>query len=143
MRLQATTRGLLVRWRLQRLPSRCSRQSWWWLTSAHTGATSPYRTTISNHIDLLSPSASMVRVPRATNFNSTAAAVGKVLPTSLARTHRLAPPHSAIGRHVSASVGHCCDLLQMAIYVLPFRPDDVHGWLRTCKSNAQRVSALS
>jgi hypothetical protein len=74
-----------------------------------------------------SPSASMVRVPRATNFNSTAAAVGNALPSSSTRAHYLAPPHSATGRHESASAGYCCDLFQVPVHVLPFRLDGVHG----------------
>jgi hypothetical protein len=69
----------------------------------------------------------MVRVPRATNFNSTAAALGKVLPSSSARAHCLAPPDSATGRHEGASAGYCCDLFQVPVHVLPFRPDGVHG----------------
>jgi hypothetical protein len=104
--------------------SRCSRQPWWRLTSAHKGTTSLYRTAISNRVGLLSPSASMVCVPRATDFNSTATAVGKAFASSSARAHCLAPPHSAISRHEGASDGHGCDLLQMAIHVLPFRPWD-------------------
>jgi hypothetical protein len=75
----------------------------------------------------MSPSASMVCVPRATNFNSTAAAVRKALPSSSARVHCKAPPHSATSHHEGASNGHCCDLLQVAIHVLPFRPYGVHG----------------
>jgi hypothetical protein len=70
---------------------------------------------------------SMVRVPRATNFNSTAATVGKALPLSSARTHCLAPPHSATGRHEGASAGYCCDLFQVPVHVLPFHPDGIHG----------------
>jgi hypothetical protein len=70
----------------------------------------------------------MVRVPRVTHFNSTAAAVGKALPSlSLVREHCLAPPHSATGRHEDASAGHCCDLFQMVIHVFPFRSDGVYG----------------
>lgn len=87
----------------------------------------PCRTAISNGSGPLSPSASMVRVPRATNFNSTAAVVGKALPSSSARAHYLAPPHSATGRHEGASAGYCCDLFQVPVHVLPFRPDGVHG----------------
>jgi hypothetical protein len=64
--------------------------------------------------------------PAGTNFNSTAAAVGKALPSSSARAHYLAPPHSATGRHEGASAGYCCDLLQVPVHVLPFRPDGVH-----------------
>jgi hypothetical protein len=89
--------------------------------------TSPCRTAISSGVGPLSPSASMVCVPRAMNFNSTAAAVGKVLPSSSARVHCLAPLHSAIGRHKDTSAGHCCDLLQVAIHMLPFCPDGIHG----------------
>jgi hypothetical protein len=89
--------------------------------------TSPCRTAISSGTRPLSPSASMVRVPRATNFNSTAAAVGKALPSSSARAHYLAPPHSTTGRHEGAYAGYCCDLLQVPVHVLPFRPDGVHG----------------
>jgi hypothetical protein len=88
----------------------------------HGGVTLPCWTAINS-----GPGASMVRVPRATNFNSTTAAVGKALPSSSARAHCLAPPHSATGRHEDAFAGHCCDLLQVAIHVLPFRPDGVHG----------------
>jgi hypothetical protein len=51
-----------------------------------------------------------VRVPRETNFNSTAAVVGKALPSSSARAHCLALPHSATDRHEGASAGYCCDL---------------------------------
>jgi hypothetical protein len=43
------------------------------------------------------------------------------------RAHCLAPPHYATGRHEGASVGYCCDLFQVPVYVLPFRPDGVHG----------------
>jgi hypothetical protein len=68
----------------------------------------------------------MVRVPLAMNFNSTTAAVGKALPSSSARAHYLAPPHSATGRHEGASAGYCCDLLQVPVHVLLFRPDGVH-----------------
>jgi hypothetical protein len=89
--------------------------------------TSPCRTAISSGTRPLSPSASMVRVPRATNFNSTAAAVGKALPSSSARAHYLAPPHSTTGCHEGAYAGYCCDLLQVPVHVLPFRPDGVHG----------------
>jgi hypothetical protein len=69
----------------------------------------------------------MVRVRRATNFNSTATAVGKALPSSSTRAHYLAPPHYATGRHEGASAGYCCDLLQVLVHVLPFRLDGVHG----------------
>jgi hypothetical protein len=69
----------------------------------------------------------MVRVPRTTNFNSTAAAVRKALPLSSARAHYLAPPHSATGRHEGASAGYCYDLFHVSVYVLSFRPDGVHG----------------
>jgi hypothetical protein len=89
--------------------------------------TSPCRTAISSGTGPLSPSASMVRVSRATNFNSTAAAVGKAPPSSSARAHCLAPPHSATGCHEGASAGYCCDLFQVPIHVLPFHPDGVHG----------------
>jgi hypothetical protein len=110
-----------------RCADRCSRQSWWRLTSAHGGAISPCRTAISSFTGPLSPSASMVRVPWATNFNSTATAVRKALPSSSAWAHYLAPPHSATGRHEGASAGYCCDLFQVPVHVLPFRLDGVHG----------------
>jgi hypothetical protein len=109
-----------------RCTGRCSRQPWWRLTSTHGGATSPCRTAINSGDGPLSPSASMVRVPRATNFNSTAATIGKALPSSSTRAHCLAPRHYATRRHEGASAGHCCDLLQVAIHVLPFRPGGVH-----------------
>jgi hypothetical protein len=48
-------------------------------------------------------------------------------PSSSARAHYLAPPHSATGRHEGASAGYCCDLFQVPVHVLPFRPDGVHG----------------
>jgi hypothetical protein len=100
----------------------------WRSTLPHLSKTSPYRTTISNRAGPLSPSASMVRIPQTTNSNSTTAAVGKALPSlSSARAHWLAPPHSVIDRHEGASAGHCCDPFQVAIHVLPFRPDGVHG----------------
>jgi hypothetical protein len=91
------------------------------------------------------PSASMVRVPRATNFNSTTATVGKAFPLSLVRAHCLAPLHSAIGRHEGALAGHSCDQLQVAIHVLSFRPDGVHGIQVATHVQVQcvRVSALS
>jgi hypothetical protein len=110
-----------------RCAGRCSRQPWSQLTSAHGGTTSPCRTAISSGIGPLSPSVSMVRVPRATNFNSTAAAVRKAPPSSSARAHYLAPPHSATGRHEGAFAGYCCDLFQVPVHVLPFRQDGVHG----------------
>jgi hypothetical protein len=69
----------------------------------------------------------MVRVPWATNFNSTAAAVGKALPSSSARAHCLAPPHSATGRYAGTSAGYCCDLFQVPVHELPFRTDGVSG----------------
>jgi hypothetical protein len=94
---------------------------------AHGGATSLYQTVIRSDTEPLSPSASMVRVPRATNFNSTTAAVGKALLSLFARAHYLAPPHSATGRHEGAFAGYCCDLFQVLVHVLPFRPDGVHG----------------
>jgi hypothetical protein len=74
----------------------------------------------------VSPSASMVRVPRATNSNSMAAAVGKAVPSlSSERAHCLAPPHSTTYRLEGTSAGHCCDPFQVVIHVLPFRPDSV------------------
>jgi hypothetical protein len=82
---------------------------------------------ISSGTGPLSPSASMVRVPRATNFNSTTAVVGKALTSPSTRAHYLAPPHSATGRHKGASAGYCCDLFQVHIHVLPFHADGVHG----------------
>jgi hypothetical protein len=91
------------------------------------GTTSPCWTAISSGTGSLSPSASMVRVPRATNFDSTVVAVGKALPLSSARAHYLAPPHSATGRHEGASTGYCCDLFHVPVHVPPFRPDGVHG----------------
>jgi hypothetical protein len=75
----------------------------------------------------LSPSASMVRVMRATNFNSTATTVRKALTSSSARAHYLAPPHFATDRHEGASTGYYCDLFQVPVHVLPFRPYGVHG----------------
>jgi hypothetical protein len=124
----SAARGLLVRRGYRRCASRRSGQPWWRLTSAHGGTTSPSRTTISNRVDQLSTSASMVRVPRAMNSNSMAAAVGKALPSlSSARAYYLAPPLFATSRHEGTSVGHCCDTFQGAIHVLPFRPDGVHG----------------
>jgi hypothetical protein len=69
----------------------------------------------------------MVRVPWATNFNSTAAAVGKSLTSSSTRAHYLAPPHSATGRHEGASAGYCCNLFQVPVHVLLFRTDGIHG----------------
>jgi hypothetical protein len=112
-----------------RCADRCSRQPWWRLTSAHGGVTSPCRTAISSGTGPLSPSASMVCVLRATNFNSTAAAaaVRKALPSSSTRAHYLAPPDSATDRHEGASAGYCCDLFQVLVHVLPFRLDGVHG----------------
>jgi hypothetical protein len=79
------------------------------------------------HRAAISKCASMVRVLRAMNFNSTVAAVGKALPSSSARAHYLAPPHSTTDRHEGASAGYCCDLFQVLVHVLPFRPDGVHG----------------
>jgi hypothetical protein len=89
--------------------------------------TSPCRPAISSGTGSLSPSVSMVHVPWATNFNSTTATVGKALPSSSTRVHCLAPPHSATARHEGASAGYCCDLFQVPVHVLPFRPDGVHG----------------
>jgi hypothetical protein len=54
-------------------------------------------------------------------------AVRKALPSSSARAHYLAPPHSATGRHEGASAGYCYDLFQVPVHVLPFRLDGVHG----------------
>jgi hypothetical protein len=45
----------------------------------------------------------------------------------IGRAHYLAPPHSATGHHEGASVGYCCDLFQVPVHVLSFRPDGVHG----------------
>jgi hypothetical protein len=125
--LQAAARGFLARWRVREMRRQMLKAALVTVDLDTWGATSPCRTAISSSDGPLSPSASMVRVPRATNFNSTAVAIGKALPSSSARAHFLAPRHFATRRHEGASTGHCCDLLQVAIHVLPFRPDSVHG----------------
>jgi hypothetical protein len=48
-------------------------------------------------------------------------------PSSSTRVHFLAPPHSATDRHEGASAGYSCDLFQVTVHVLPFRPDGIHG----------------
>jgi hypothetical protein len=60
-----------------RCAGRCSRQPWWRLTLAHGGASSPCSAAITSRVGPLSPSASMVRVPRVANFNSMIVTTGK------------------------------------------------------------------
>jgi hypothetical protein len=125
--IQAAARGFLARRRVREMRRQMLEAALVTVDRSTRGTTSPCRPTISSGTEPLSPSASMVRVPRATNFNSTAATVGKALPSSSARAHCLAPPHSATDRHEGASAGYCCDLFQVPVHVLPFRPDGVHG----------------
>lgn len=131
VRLQAATRGLLVRRQLQGVRRQILEAT---LVAVDLGTQG------------LSPSASMVHVPQATKSNSTIATVGKALPSlSSARVHCLAPIHYATGHHEGASAGHCCDLFQLTIHVLPFSPDDVHGIqvVAHVQVYARRVSTLS
>jgi hypothetical protein len=108
--IQAAARCFLARRRVRELRRRMLEAALVTIDLDTRGTTSPYRTAISSGTGPLSPSESMVRVPRATNFNSMAAAVGKALPSSSVRAHYLAPPHSSTARHEGASAGYCCDL---------------------------------
>jgi hypothetical protein len=106
-----------------RCASGCSRQSCWWLTSAHGVATSPCRATINSRASRCEHG----MCPASGELQLYGSSSREGAPSSSARVHFLAPPHSANGRHEGASTSHCCDLLQVAIHVIPFCPDDVHG----------------
>jgi hypothetical protein len=125
--IQAAARGFLARRRVREMRRQILEAALVMVDCGTRGATLPCRPAISSGTEPLSPSASMVRVPWVTNFNSTTTAVGKALPSLSARAHCLAPPHSSTDRHEGASAGYCCDLFQVPVHVLTFRPDGVHG----------------
>jgi hypothetical protein len=83
--------------------------------------------------------------PVATNFNSTAAAVGKALTSSSTRAHYLALPHSATAATrapplvIVATYSSCLSMCSPFVQMASMRS----RWLHMCNSNVRRVSALS
>jgi hypothetical protein len=61
---------------------------------------------------------------------------------SPAGVHRIAPLHSAIGRHEGTSAGRCCDHFQVAIHMNPFRPDGVHRIQEAVHVHVWRVNGV-
>jgi hypothetical protein len=100
---------------------------------------------ISNRAALLSPSASMVRVPAGDELQLYGNNGREGAPLVIDKGALLSATTFRYLRHEGPSAGHCCDLLQVVIHVLPFRPNGVHGIQVAAhgKSNVRMVSALS